>query len=159
MFNELVTAYKTEQEKTQFYNNAKGYGACALDENNTYYPLYAFPQNEVDFIAGLWRVQRKFNKQIQMVRGKAFVLLGKIDKQEKNLFEYYSAATVGNNCYGLYSSMIPDYVVAKYDTDNGTLWSYGTTLEQARAFLGIALFDKHVDLIHAAERKNIQRQK
>jgi len=158
MFNELVTAYKTEQEKRKLWNCGVVGGAHAIDENNKQYKLTDVPFERVDFVGGLWRVQRDFDKKIQMVRGKAFILLGKIDKQEKNLFEYYRAATVGNNCYGLYSSMIPDYVVAKYDTDNGTLWSYGATLEQARAFLGIALFDKHIDLIHAAERKNIQNQ-
>ena len=156
--NRLVTAYTTEQEKRNRWNCGVVGGAYAWDEHNKKYKLIDLPFERVDFIAGLWRVQRDFDEKIQIVRGKEFILLGKIDKQEKNLFEYYKAATVGNNCYGLYSNMDPDCVVAKYDTDNGPLWAYGATLEQARAFLGIALFDKHIDLIHATERKNIQNQ-
>ena len=158
-YNRLVTAYTTEQEKRNLWQCGIVGGAYAIDDKNVRRKLIEIPFECVDFIAGLWRVQRDFDEKIQMVRGKEFVLLGKINKQEKNLFEYYRAATVANNCYGLYSSMEPDYVVAKYDTDNGPLWSYGPTLEQARAFLGIALFDKHIGLIHAAERKNIQKQK
>ena len=158
-YNRLVTEYTTEQGKRKLWKCGAVGGAYAIDENNVKYKLIEIPFERVDFVGGLWRVQRDFDKKIQMVRGKEFVLLSKIDKQEKNLFEYYRAATVANNCYGLYSNMVPDYVVAKYDTDNGTLWAYGPTLEQARAFLGIALFDKHIDLIHAAERKNIQKQK
>lgn len=157
--NRLVTAYTTEQEKRKLWDCGVVGGLYAIDDKNKQYKLIDLPFERVDFIAGLWRVQRDFDEKIQIVRGKEFILLGKIDKQEKNLFEYYKAATVGNNCYGLYSSMDPDCVVAKYDTDNGPLWAYGATLEQARAFLGIALFDKHTDLIHRAERKNIKKQK
>ena len=155
--NRLVTAYKTEQEKILFYNEAIKYGACAVDENNTYHPLYAFVPDKVDFVARLWRVQREFNKPIQLVRGKEFVLLEKINKHEKNLFEYYTAEIVANNCYGKYLFGKPDSVVAKYDTDKGPLWAYGATLEQARAFLGIALFDENIEAIHAAERKTFQK--
>jgi len=159
MFNELVTAYKTEQEKKKLYECALIGDAYAIDEKNVKHPLMSLPLDKVDFIGGLWRVQRIFDKQTQFVRGKEFVLYDKINKQEKNLFEYYNAEVVGNNCYGKWVFGTPDCVVAKYDTGNGPLWSYGATLEQARAFLGIALFDKHIDLIHATERKNMQTQK
>ena len=158
MFNRLVT-YKTEQEKRRLWNCAVVGNVCAIDEAGNKYPLTTLPFERVEFISGLWRVQRWFDKPIQVVRGKEFVLYDKINKQEKNLFEYFKAEGVGNNCYGRYVFGTPDCVVAKYDTDTGPLWSYGSTLEQARAFLGIALFDKHIDLIHAAERKNIQKQK
>ena len=158
-YNRLVTAYTTEQEKRSLWQCGIVGGAYAIDDKNVKHQLIEIPFECVDFVAGVWRVQRNFDKKIQMVRGKEFVLLGKINKQEKNLFEYFDAESVGNNCYGRYIFGTPDCVVAKYDTDNGPLWSYGTTLEQARAFLGIALFDKHIDLIHAAERKNIQKQK
>lgn len=158
-YNRLVTAYTTEQEKRNLWQCGIVGGAYAIDDKNVRRKLIEIPFECVDFIAGLWRVQRDFDEKIQMVRGKEFVLLGKINKQEKNLFEYFDAESVGNNCYGRYIFGTPDCVVAKYDTDNGPLWSYGATLEQARAFLGIALFDKHIDLINKEERKNIQKQK
>lgn len=157
MFNRLVTAYTTEQEKILFYNEARKYGACAVDEKNVYHPLVAFLPEQVDFIGGLWRVQRKFDKPVQLVRGKEFVLYDKLNRIENNKFEYYNAEIVANNCYGKYLFGTADYVVAKYDTDNGPLWSYGSTMEQARAFLGILLFDKHIDLIHSAERKTFSK--
>lgn len=151
--------YTTEQEKRKLHNCALVGNAYAIDDKGVKYPLVTTPFDRVDFVGGLWRVQRIFDKQTQFVRGKEFVLYDKINKQEKNLFEYYNAEVVCNNCYGKWVFGTPDCVVAKYDTDNGPLWSYGATLEQARAFLGIALFDKHIDLIHAAERKTIQKQK
>ena len=46
------------------------------------------------------------------------------------------------------------YYVAKYTTDQGTYWSYGNTIEQARAFLGIKLYDEYMDLIHTHACKN-----
>lgn len=158
-YNRLVTAYKTEQEKRNLWNCGVVGGAYAWDEHNKKYKLIDLPFERVDFIAGLWRVQREFNKPIQLVRGKEFVLLEKINKHEKNLFEYYTAEIVANNCYGKYLFGEPDSVVAKYDTDNGPLWAYGATLEQARAFLGIALFDENIEAIHAAKRKNFQESK
>ena len=91
------------------------------------------------------------------MRGKEFVLYDKLNRIENNKFEYYNAEIVANNCYGKYLFGTADYVVAKYDTDNGPLWSYGSTMEQARAFLGILLFDKHIDLIHSAERKTFSK--
>ena len=157
--NRLVEAYKTEQEKRRLWNCAVVGDAYAIDENGKRYSLKTLPFTQVEFISGLWRVQRFFDKPIQLVRGKEFVLYEKINKHEKNLFEYYNAEIVANNCYGKYLFGEPDSVVAKYDTDNGPLWAYGATLEQARAFLGIALFDKHINLIHAAERKNFQKSK
>ena len=158
MFNKLAD-YKTEQEKRKLHNCALVGNAYAVDDKGARYPLVSLPFDRVDFVGGLWRVQRIFDKPTQFVRGKEFFLYDKIDRQEKNLFEYYNAEPVCNNCYGKYLFGTPDCVVAKYDTDNGALWAYGATLEQARAFLGIALFDKHIDLIHAAERKNLSKQK
>ncbi len=165
--NSLVTAYTTEQEKRKRWNCGVVGGAYAWDENNKKYKLTEIAFESVDFIAGLWRVQRNFaeqiqklNKQVQFIRDRDFVILYKMDvKPEPNKFEYYKAASIGNNCYGLYSSMRPDHIVAKYDTDNGPLWSYGATLEQARAFLGNVLFYRNLSLIHAAERKTFQQSK
>ena len=123
-------------------------------------PLCMVKPGDVKFIAGLWRIQEKINLNIKItqVRDKRFILGEKIDHIEKNLFEYYHAAEVCENCYGIIDSDF-DYIVAKYDTDNGPMWSYGATIEQARAFLGIALFDKHINAIHAKERKNFTNQK
>ena len=61
---------------------------------------------------------------------------------------------VGLNCYGRFIVGGPEVIVAKYDTDRGTYWSYGPTLEQARAFLGIKLYDEYMDLIHSVACKN-----
>ena len=128
-------------------------------QNGTRMLLSSVCKTRVEFVAGLWRMKNKrFNNKITEVRGKRFILGKKIEHNEKNLFEYYYAAEVFENSYGLMKPHF-DYIVAKYETDDGPMWSYGTTIEQARAFLGIALFDKHIDIIHAAEHKNIQKEK
>ena len=131
----------------------------AHSSNGSRIALASFDKKEVRFVAGLWRIQDKDNDyRVTQVRDKQFVLGEKIGHREKNLFEYYRAALVCKNCYGI-THLEYDYIVAKYDTDNGSMLSYGTSIEQARAFLGIALFDKHIDMIHKIERKKLNRQK
>ena len=116
--------------------------------------LSSVGRTRVKFIGGLWRMQdTRHGYHVTKVRDKDFILGDKIARDEKNLFEYYHAAAACENCYGLIKPNFC-YVVAKYDTKNGPMWAYGNTIEQARAFLGIALFDKHIDSIHAIERKN-----
>lgn len=122
----------------------------AYRSDNTTVPLIRSNYDNIEFIGGRWRVQNDFPHIIQVVRKKQFVLLDKLPHQEKNLFEFYNASSVGCNCYGYFlASPKGDYVVARYDTDNQTYWSYGKTIEQARAFMGIKLYDEYMDLIHA----------
>lgn len=134
-------------------------GAMAIDAKGKERPLSECDINEVKFIAGLWRIQNKFDHKIQMVRGQKFVLLEKINRIEKNLFEFYRGAIVSQNCYGYFIIPGADNIVAKYETDDETFWAYGNTLEQARAFMGICLYDKYQDLIHATACKNKYMQK
>ena len=123
----------------------------AYDEYGNRFHLKKYSKNQVKFIAGLWRIQRQDDRVITSVRDKLFILGDKLDVHEKNLFEYYKAAEVHHNCYGIMPTDF-DYIVAKYDTKTGPVWGYGTTVEEARAFLGIALFDKYNDAIHVAAR-------
>lgn len=111
-------------------------------------PIGSVSTNRLKFSGGFWRVQHEFNKPIQIVRGKDFVLHDHLDRQEDNLFEYYRAALVFENCYGKCESE-QSYIVAKYETDEQTYWGYGTSIEAARAYLGIKLYDVYKNQIHA----------
>ena len=107
--------------------------------------------NDVEYIAGLWRVQKRFPYTITNVRKKDFVLIKKLPHQEHTKFEFYSAAAAewsGTGCLADVSH--PDWIVAKYETPHGTYMAYGQTIEQARAFLGIKMYDEYQDLIHTA---------
>jgi hypothetical protein len=107
--------------------------------------------NDVEYIAGLWRVQHKIPYEITNVRDRQFVLVEKLPRTEKNKFEYYRAALAtwgGTGCSANVSR--PDWIVAKYETPRGTFMSYGQTIEQARAFLAISIYDEYQDLIHTA---------
>ncbi len=107
--------------------------------------------NDVEYIAGLWRVQHKFPYEITNVRNRQFVLVKKLPHVEHTKFEFYSAAAAvwgGTGCSADVSH--PDWIVAKYETPHGTYMAYGQTIEQARAFLGIKMYDEYQDLIHAA---------
>ena len=107
--------------------------------------------NDVEFIGGLWRVQKKFPYKITQVRDRQFVLVKKLPRAEKNKFEYYTAAAAiwsGTGCSADVAK--PDWIVAKYETPNGVFMSYGQTIEQARAFLAISIYDGYQDLIHDA---------
>lgn len=111
--------------------------------------------NDVEYIAGLWRVQKKFPYEITDVRDRQFVLVKKLPLNEKNKFEYYSAAAAvwgGTGCSADVAR--PDWIVAKYETPRSTYWAYGQTIEQARAFLAISIYDAHQDLIHDAAFAN-----
>lgn len=149
-----LSTYKTVAEKRQAFNAARENHAVAFDYNLNKIPLSSVKFNDVDFIGGEWRIQRPIPDGIQVVRGRPFLLGERLPKQEKNKFEFYRAALLTYNCYGYTDSITYTTIVAKYTTDNGTYWAYGSTIEQARAFLGIRLYDEYMDLIHSVACKN-----
>lgn len=133
------------------YNKALDAGAVAYTGFRECAPLENFEFNDVEYIAGLWRVQHKIPYEITNVRDRQFVLVEKLPRTEKNKFEYYRAALAtwgGTGCLADVSR--PDWIVAKYETPRGTFMSYGQTIEQARAFLAISIYDEYQDLIHTA---------
>ena len=147
------TAYTTAAEKRVMYNRAIENNAVAYIGFKQSVPLGApgAEFNDVEFIGGLWRVQKKFPYKITNVRKKDFVLVEKLPHREHTNFEYYSAAALvwgGSGCSA--DVLHPDWIVAKYETAHGTYWSYGRTIEEARAFLGIELCDELQNLFHVA---------
>lgn len=153
--------HKTFDEKKHAY-----WGACfdsrvqamAYRSDGTTMALVDVDIADVEFVCGLWRVQNPFPHTIQIVRNRELVLAEKLPHTERIPFEYWRAYSVSENCYGKYLSSKPDVIVAKYQTDDGVYWGYGNTIEQARAFLGIKLFDEYMDLIHAAACRNTQNK-
>ena len=148
-----------DHAKQLLYKIHCGQGATAIDSDGKTRPLADCDINSVKYISGMWRVQNPFNYEIQVVRGEEFVLMEKLNRTEKNRFEFYRAQPIGKNCYGRFLVPKTTKIVAKYETDNHTYWSYGNSIEQARAFLGIRLYDEYQDLIHAHACKNKLRQK
>lgn len=150
-------AYKIDCTK-----GAMAYGSAGVER-----PLSECNIDDVNLVGGLWRIQNKFEHKIQFVRDKEFVLMDRINRTESNLFEFWRARLVGRNCYGRYlvggdnlaENGEYDCVVAKYDTDKETFWAYGNTISEARAFLGIALYDEYKDVIHSVACKNKIQQK
>lgn len=140
------------------YNTDCDAGAFVYYEDGKIRPLKTCPFNRVKFSGGLWRWQRKFGEPITLVRGKEFVIRNRLPNNEKNHFEYYAADMVCENCYGKYIMQgASRCIVAKYNTKKGTYWAYGNSIEQARAFLGIKLYDEYMDLIH--NEIGIEKQK
>lgn len=153
-----MAVHKTQAEKQRAFKAACVAGAVAWDNNGREYPLSCLTPDEVEYIGGAWRVQNNFAQPIQTVRGEEFVLGERLNRTEHNHFEFYRAQIVGVNCYGRFIIPSAGVIIAKYETDNETHWAYGNTIEQARAFLGISLYDKYMDLIHAtACKKKISR--
>ena len=134
------------------------YAAKAVDKNGRKITLgkRGAKLENVDFVAGLWRIQTKFPYEIVRVRDIDVVITKKLDRAENTLFEYYEAKRVGYNCYGPFVSTGPtaDLIVARYDTDAGPRWGYGNTIEAARAFLGVRLYDEYKDVIHSIACRN-----
>ena len=153
----MYTAYTTGAEKRALYNRAVENGAVAYTGFKQSVPLGSpgAEFDDVEFIAGLWRVQNKFPYEITNVREKDFVLVAKLPHHERTNFEYYSAAAVIWGGMGASADVNrPDWIVAKYETPHGVCWSYGRTIEEARAFMGIKLCDEFQDLFHTAELEN-----
>ena len=115
----------------------------------------------VDKVAGVWRIQNKFPHKITRVRDQDMVLTKKLNRVENNLFEFWGAKKVSYNCYGpfIIDDSKTDYVVARYETDQETYWGYGKTIEDARAYLGIKLYDEYKDVINAIACKNKMKNK
>ena len=146
-YRNKFAAHKSVAEKNIAYHQAVADGAVAYKSDHTTVPLAEKSPAMVELVGGLWRVQDDFPYSVQEVRGVDFVLVEKLSHTEKTLFEFYKASMVGENCYGRYLADSP-YIVAKYTTNDGTFWGYGSSIEQARAFLGIKLYDEYKDLIH-----------
>lgn len=127
-------------------------GVKAHKSDGTVVKLASVMLKNLKFSGGLWRVQNPEPKNMVRVRDMNFVLGERLPVSEKNHFEYYRAQIVGENCYGkfVFCSGVGTMIVAKYETQDGTFWAYGETIEQARAFLGIKLYDTYSDLIHRA---------
>ena len=143
--------FKNVFQKRCAYNDAISASVYAVDEKGDKF-LLGTPGaeiNDVEYIGGMWRVQNKFPYKITNVRGRDFVLMEKLPYTEKTKFDFYTAASVGENCYGYFCSLKPNFVVAKYETAKGIFYAYGQTREAARAFLGIKLYDEFQDLIHS----------
>mgnify|MGYP007069881901 CR=1 FL=1 len=133
------------------YNNALDAGAVAYIGFNEYEPLENFDFNDVEKTGGLWRVQHKIPYEITDVRDRQFVLVKKLPYAERTRFDFYAAASVVWGGAGASADIAhPSWIVARYETPRGTYMSYGQTIEQARAFLGIRLYDEYQDLIHNA---------
>ena len=115
----------------------------------------------VDMVAGLWRVQKKFPHKITRVRDKDMVLMNKINHNENTKFEYWTAKLVGYNCYGPFITKDgkPDFIVSHCIVGKNEFWGYGATIESARAFLGLKIWDEYRDVIHAAVFDGVQKDK
>ena len=154
--NNPLDKYKTTNEKYSAFLTASRAGKFAIKSDGNLIPLKQCKISDVAFIAGMWRIQETFRHKITRVRDKDMVLLSKLNRIENTLFEFWTAKVVGYNAYGPFISVAekPDYIVAKYETDNATHWGYGRTLEEARAFLGLKLFDEYKDLINSVACRN-----
>ncbi len=116
-------------------------GIKAWDCRGQHHPLSAFPESDVKFVGGLWRVQEKFPHTITNVRGVDFVLGEKLKPSELpgdeiKFFEYYRAMRVGQNCYGYFADEY-DWKVAKC----GQCWGFGHDISEARARLAVRVLD------------------
>lgn len=128
-------------------------GAYAVNDKGKKIPLgdEGAEHQNVDKVGGIWRIQNTLPYKITRVRDQDMVLIKKLDHQEKTLFEFYTAKHVSYNCYGpfIIDNFNTDYIVTKYETDKETYWGYGKTIEDARAYLGVKLYDEYKDLINS----------
>ena len=157
MITNKYSDFTSDAQKTAAYIRDKVNGLSAWKSDGTQVPLKDLRINQVEFVAGLWRVQDDFPYKIEIVRKKEFVIGEKLPHVERTKFDFYEAYSVGENCYGKYKADKPDFIVAKYETNRGVFSAYGKTIEDARAYLGMKLYDEFQDVIH--NTINGQKQK
>lgn len=148
--------YKNTQKKSEALLRARENNIMAIDSRGNKKPIKDFAINQLAFIGGFWRVQEELSLPITRIRDKDMILTKKIDHIEKTLFDFYRGKEVKYNCYGPFVIKDDKYdlVVAKYETDKQTYWAYGKTIEQARAFMGIKLYDEYKDIINTIACQN-----
>jgi len=158
IINTELSDLKTVSEKRQRYNADLEHGVKALLPGGKWVLLGSEGAkfNNVDLLGGLWRVQQPFDSrgyEVVDIRGKQFVLLKKLDRQERTNFDFYDAASVSWGAFGQCSSFSPDYVIAKYDTNRDVFYSYrckitdAYALENARAHLAGKVLEAYQDLV------------
>ena len=125
--------------KARAFNCACKNSEFAYTDNNTKIPLEYTKLADVEFIGGLWRVQRKCKFVIQDVHDKSFVVGTEIKTTIPGNVIYYNAAQVAENCYGLFIGNY-NFVLAKYNGPDGAFWAYGTSVKSAQAFLYTKLY-------------------
>lgn len=153
-----LAQYATPTEKHELYTRSCANNEFAYKSDGTKVPLGTMNEDTVEFIGGLWRVQDDKKLDVLTVRDRQVVLGPRIQHNEKTFFEYYQASFLSYNCYGPIIFKY-DMVVAKYATDKGIYWAYGENIPQARAFMGIRLYDEYMDLIHSVACKNAIKQR
>lgn len=160
MITNSYSDFKSDAQKIIAYvhDTKKKNTVFAYKPDGTRVPLKSCGMNSVEFVAGLWRVQNEFPHKIENVRKKDFVIGEKLPHVERTLFDFYKAYSVGENCYGKYISGNICYIVAKYVTNRGVYSAYGKTIEDARAYLGIKLYDAFQDVIHKTINTKPPRQ-
>lgn len=156
MNNRNPLATQTIAEKRKQYDTDCRRNAMAYTQSCMHVPLRNVKFENVEFIGGLWRIQHTNNFDIIQVRDCKMILGERLAHHEKTFFEYYTAALVGYNCYGPIRTPF-DMVVAKYTTDAGTYWSYGKNIAEARAYMGIRLYDQYQELINNIACKKIKQ--
>ena len=113
-----LAEHKTKIQKCRAFISDRNSGKKAYKSDNTVVPLKEVNVNDVEFIAGFWRVQDYFDYNIQQVRDRKIILGQRLEYKENTFFEYYQATTLAYNCYGpIFLGF--DMVAAKYTTDKG----------------------------------------
>ncbi|MBR4475814.1 MAG: hypothetical protein IKP05_04025 [Alphaproteobacteria bacterium] len=148
--------YKNTRKKSAALLRARENNEMAIDSHGNEKPVKDFKINQLAFVGGLWRIQEELPLPITRIRDKDMILTKKIDHTETTLFEFFRGKEVKYNCYGPFVIQDDkyDYIVAKYETDKKTYWSYGKSIEQARAFMGIKMYDEYKDVINTIACKN-----
>jgi hypothetical protein len=144
----------TETEKVKKFNADKAdkdvYAYCG---DGSKVLLGQLGLEEVDFIAGFWRVQNVFTEKIVNVNGKEFVLCEKL-ANSGDFITFYNAKMVGVNAYGKFTFSKATHKIA----NSGLFWGYGESADQARAFL-LSNAIKNPELNILKKIKNFSNQK
>ena len=122
----------------------------AIAENGRHIQLGKFGARieDVDRIDGIWYIQTKFPHRIMHINEKDLVLINKLNKEKDSYFEFWTAKSVGYNCYGPFIEQDKNYIVAKYETNNRVLWGWGQTQGEACKYLETKLYNEYKEFLH-----------
>ncbi len=157
--NPYATKHATEQEKLAAYNTDVATGVLAYYENGARESLGRVKWQDVEFIKGKWRIQKK--SSIVNIDGQMVGLGARMRVKTSDSFEYYPVSSgIRWGIYGAFVSCVYNRVAVHYATDDKDYWLIADNVAQASERMSVRLYQDFQDVISAvARRKMNQRRK
>ena len=152
-----LSEHKTERQKYRAFVTDRASGAVAHKFDGTVVSLNNINVHDVEFIGGLWRVQKPCTYTVRYINKQQIILGDKIPYSGAGMFDYYRAGHLVYNCYGPLAPKF-DLVAACFVAGDETYWAYGNTTATAGATLAIRMCDEYKYLLRTFAQQRSKKK-